>query len=75
MTAETQIHVPAAIYEWKASAMYRDTARHLQESNAALFETAFAAGDAVLQYQRSANGDGTYLLAAWNESPAPVNPP
>lgn len=63
---QTQVRVPASIYEWKASPMYRETARHLQASNAAMLENAFAAGCAVVGYRRSAEGGGTFLLTQWN---------
>ena len=67
---EEQVKVPAAIYEWKASPMYRESARELQASNAVVLETAFASGLAVLGYQRSADGDGTFLLGKWSEAVA-----
>lgn len=65
---ERQVRVPASVYEWKASAMYRETARELQASNAAALQHAFAAGQAVLGYRRSAAGDGTFLLGCWDEA-------
>ena len=61
-----QVRVPAAIYEWKASPMYRESARALQASNAAVLESAFAEGNAVLGYRRNADGDGTFLLGRWD---------
>lgn len=67
---EEQVQVPAQIYEWKASPLYRETARELQASNAAAFENAFTAGYAVLGYKRSLRGDGAFLLGRWDEAPA-----
>lgn len=64
---EEQVRVPASIYEWKASAMYRETARELQANNAAALQHAFASGRAVLGYRRSAEGDGVFLLGRWDE--------
>ena len=63
--ADVQITVPAAIYEWKASALYRRTARQLQKGNAMLFEQAFSAGRVAVDYRRTAQGDGVYLLGPW----------
>lgn len=63
-----QVRVPAEIYEWKASPMYRESARALQASNAAALEGAFAGGSAVLGYQRSADGDGMFLLGRWDDA-------
>jgi predicted GNAT superfamily acetyltransferase len=63
-----QVCVPAEIYEWKASAANRDEARQVQASNAAALEDAFARGHSVLGYERSANGDGNFLLGRWDES-------
>ena len=65
---EEQVRVPAAIYEWKASPMYRETARELQAGNATLLEDAFADGRAVLGYKRTAEGDGVFLLGLWDEA-------
>lgn len=62
------VDVSANIYEWKASALYRKTARQLQDNNASSFERAFARGLAVLGFRRSENGDGRYLLGPWQES-------
>ncbi len=63
-----QVTVPASIYEWKASPMYREAARKLQASNAAVLEGAFASGLTVLGYKRGSEGDGTFQLGHWDES-------
>ena len=62
-----QINVPSEIYAWKASPSHRDTARNLQERNAAALESAFACNLSVLGYQRNTHGDGTFLLGHWDE--------
>jgi len=61
-----QVRVPASIYEWTASPMYREAARNVQASNASVLEGAFASGHAVVGFQRSAAGDGTFLLGRWD---------
>ncbi len=65
---EGQVRVPAAIYEWKASPLYRETARELQAGNADALEMAFAAGLAVVGYRRGPEGDGTFLLGKWDDA-------
>jgi predicted GNAT superfamily acetyltransferase len=67
-TAVEQVHVPAEIYEWKASLDHRAQARAIQAHNASALEAAFAKDLAVLGYQRNANGDGTFLLGHWDET-------
>jgi predicted GNAT superfamily acetyltransferase len=67
MQISEQVDVPAAINEWKASEGMRDSARNVQEANAAALESAFARGLAVLGYKRNEQGDGSYLLGKWNE--------
>ena len=64
------VEVPHEIYDWKASAMHRDAARHLQSRNAQALENAFANGLAVLGYERTEQGDGRFLLSKWNEQHA-----
>lgn len=64
------VDVPAEIYEWKASPMYRDSAREVQSRNAHALEIAFASGLAVLGYERTERGDGKFLLGKWNEQHA-----
>jgi len=62
-----RVEVPAAISEWKASDEDRPKAREVQEHNAAALEEAFARGLSVIGYERSAAGDGTFLLGIWDE--------
>jgi predicted GNAT superfamily acetyltransferase len=61
------VDVPAEIYDWKASPEHRTEARELQGRNAAVLESAFARGLAVLGYRRDERGDGRYLLGHWDE--------
>jgi predicted GNAT superfamily acetyltransferase len=65
-----KVEVPGAIYAWKADPAFREDARTLQARNADALQRAFAAGLAVLGYERRANGDGAYLLGEWSEAPA-----
>jgi predicted GNAT superfamily acetyltransferase len=59
---EERIHVPAAIYEWKATENGRERARALQLKNRQQFQQAFARGLAVLGFARDAEGNGTFEL-------------
>jgi predicted GNAT superfamily acetyltransferase len=65
--ATEQVEVPAEIYDWKASTTERDAAREVQSRNADALESAFARGLSVLGYERTAKGDGRFLLGVWNE--------
>lgn len=66
--AELVVDVPAQIYEWKASASYREAAQTVQASNADALENAFHGGLAALGYQRTKEGAGRFLLGRWPES-------
>lgn len=66
---EARVEVPAAIYAWKADPATRHMAREVQLRNSEALEAAFAAGLAVLGYERDAAGNGTYLLGKWDETP------
>jgi predicted GNAT superfamily acetyltransferase len=61
------ISVPAQISEWKTLPATRDRAKAIQDSNRQQFLQAFAAGLAVLGYERSAVGGGKFLLGIWDE--------
>jgi predicted GNAT superfamily acetyltransferase len=63
-----RITVPAEIYEWKASASHRSKASEIQEKNRAQFQSAFASGLSVLGFQRDPRGNGSFLLAPWDEN-------
>jgi predicted GNAT superfamily acetyltransferase len=65
---ERKIEVPAQIGEWKASAGDRRRAVDLQTKNREQFLESFAAGLAVLGYQRDEKGNGIFLLGRWNEN-------
>lgn len=59
---EERIHLPAAIYGWKASAGERDRALEVQSENRVRFQQAFARGLAVLGFERDAEGNGVFQL-------------
>jgi predicted GNAT superfamily acetyltransferase len=62
------VDVPAALAEWKMNDEERHKALEVQERNASSLEDAFARGLAVIGYERTADGDGRYLLGRWNEN-------
>jgi len=64
---QSEIEVPAKIYEWKSTAETRGEAQKVQERNRGQFLQAFEAGLAVLGYQRDAAGNGKFLLGEWDE--------
>ena len=66
--SKMHIDVPAEIYEWKAAEATRSKALAVQEGNREQFSKAFAAGLAVLGYDRGARGDGRFLLGSWDEA-------
>jgi predicted GNAT superfamily acetyltransferase len=59
---EERIHVPASIYQWKASDADREQALAVQLENRTKFQKAFARGLAVLGFTRDAQGNGSYEL-------------
>lgn len=64
---ESEIRVPAEIYDWKASIATRAQAQQVQERNRQQFLRLFAEGNAVLGYERDAEGNGKFLLGRWDE--------
>jgi predicted GNAT superfamily acetyltransferase len=68
LSISAEVEVPAAIYEWKASAEDRDKAREVQSNNAEALEAAFSQGLSVLGYRTNTQGDGQFLLGEWDES-------
>ena len=64
---EVKISVPAQIYAWKASEQDRGKAADVQLRNREQFLAAFADRLAVLGYERDAQGNGTFVLAHWDE--------
>jgi predicted GNAT superfamily acetyltransferase len=65
--ATEHVDVPAAISVWKADDATRPKALEVQAANAAALEAAFARGLAVIGYERTADGDGRFLLGKWAE--------
>jgi len=65
--AEMTIAVPAEIYTWKSAPQHRHKAEQVQSRNREQFLDAFSRGLAVLGYERDAIGNGTFLLAKWDE--------
>jgi predicted GNAT superfamily acetyltransferase len=65
---ETEIEVPAQIYDWKAVPESRAKAQQVQERNRDQFLDAFSRGLAVLGYDRDAQGNGKFQLGHWNEN-------
>jgi predicted GNAT superfamily acetyltransferase len=63
----TTIFIPAQIYDWKATPATRSQAKQVQDANREQFVKAFAAGLAVLGYERDEQGSGTFLLGRWEE--------
>ena len=61
------VDVPAQIYEWKASAVTRTRALEVQKRNQEQLMKAFAEGLSVLGYERDRNGNGQFVLGAWDE--------
>jgi predicted GNAT superfamily acetyltransferase len=61
------IDVPAAISEWKATAISRPRALAVQQGNRDEFERAFGEGLSVMGYERDEQGNGRFLLGEWDE--------
>lgn len=61
------ISVPAQIYQWKASPATRDRALEVQREIRPRFQEAFASKQAVLGYERDAEGSGKFLIGNWDE--------
>ena len=64
---ELALPVPAEIYRWKASPHERARAEQVQSRNREAFLSAFDRDLAVLDYQKDARGNGTFLLGHWEE--------
>ena len=67
-TTVQTISVPAQIYAWKADPATRSQALKVQDRNRTEFQKAFAAGLVVLGYKRDPQGNGEFLLGAWDVS-------
>jgi predicted GNAT superfamily acetyltransferase len=57
-----RIEVPRAVSEWKQNPQQRKLAEQLQSSNRIALQAAFAQGLSVIGYERTAAGDGCFLL-------------
>jgi predicted GNAT superfamily acetyltransferase len=66
--ARMTVDVPGKIYEWKAAEATRPRAMDVQAANQEKFLKAFGEGLAILGYDRSADGDGQFLLGKWDEA-------
>jgi predicted GNAT superfamily acetyltransferase len=62
--AVERVAVPHDIYQWKQDPERRLQARTLQQENQIALEAAFNRGLAVIGYERSPNGDGSFLLGS-----------
>ncbi|MEO6802347.1 MAG: GNAT family N-acetyltransferase [Granulicella sp.] len=70
----TRVAVPAAISLWKQNPDQRTLAVDLQTSNRIALQSAFAGGLAILDYERDAEGNGTYLLGPYTAPPPAPSP-
>jgi predicted GNAT superfamily acetyltransferase len=71
-----RIDVPASVSLWKQDPAQRMLAADLQTANRIALQAAFAHGLAVLDYERDAEGNGSYLLGSHPTTQAhPAIPP
>ena len=63
-----RVEIPAEISAWKSAQATRAKAADVQTRNREEFLQAFRGGLAVLGYERSEQGNGTFLLGNWDES-------
>jgi predicted GNAT superfamily acetyltransferase len=68
-----EIIVPHELFQWKQDAVTRERAQEVQHGNREALQLAFRRGLAVLDYRRSSNGDGHFLLGALD--PKEISPP
>ena len=66
-TPQTQIDVPAEIYDWKSAAATRPQALAVQQTNREQFMKAFSQSLSVLGYERDECGNGHFFLGSWDE--------
>jgi len=64
---ETEIRVPAAVYEWKADDVQRFRAQEVQDANRRDFQKAFSEGLTVVAFARDVEENGTFQLGHWQE--------
>jgi predicted GNAT superfamily acetyltransferase len=62
-----RVIVPHTIYQWKQDPQTRSLAQQLQISNRNALQLAFDRGLSVVGYERDNEGNGTFLLGAWND--------
>jgi predicted GNAT superfamily acetyltransferase len=62
-----RVEVPAEIYRWKAEAETRTLAAEALRRTRESLQRCFREGLCVVGYERTANGDGRYLLGEWDE--------
>jgi len=65
--AVERVTVPYSIYQWKQEPEQRSKAQQVQSDNRAALESAFSRGLAVVGYERDVEGNGSFLLAPWND--------
>jgi predicted GNAT superfamily acetyltransferase len=68
-----RITLPHSIIEWKRNPELRTKAQQLQQQVRTSFQEAFARGLTVLDFERNADGDGTYVLGY--PEPTALKPP
>ena len=71
LIVEEVVHVPVAIYAWKATEAQRENARAVQTENRQKFQEAFSKGLTVLGFVRDAEGNGTYELGQGSQLDLP----
>jgi predicted GNAT superfamily acetyltransferase len=69
-----RIEIPAAVAHWKQDAGQRILASDLQTRNRIALQAAFANGLAVVDYERDAEGNGSFLLGPWTEHDSSASP-
>ncbi len=62
-----RITVPHTIYQWKQDPQNRSLAEQVQTKNREALESAFDRGLSVVGYERDAEGNGSFLLGAWDD--------
>lgn len=65
----TRIDVPATISLWKQAPAQQALARDLQTANRIALQSAFARGQAVVDYACDSEGNGSFLLGPYPSSP------
>jgi len=62
-----RVKVPAEVYAWKSSQEDRGRAAEVQSRNRQQLIQAFGNGLAAIGYEHDAQGNGSFLLGAWDE--------